>query len=343
MLDNLKELCLINGTSGREEDVREYILSKIADKAEIKVDPLGNIIAFVKGEKRARNKVMISAHMDEVGFIVRYITDDGFLKFTPVGGVDEKVIYGRSVTVGDEGISGVVCVKPIHLCDKDDIKKCPKIKDMAIDIGVSSREEAEKLVSVGDSVYFISDFTEFGDDLVKAKAIDDRFGCAVMLKMIEEGVLYDTYFTFVVQEEVGLRGAKAAAFTVEPDCAIVLEATTASDVADTPEADGVCFLGKGAAVSFMDRSTLYNRELFKMSKKIAEENGISWQTKTTVAGGNDAGAIHLSRGGVYTLAISVPCRYIHSATCVANKNDMQSVYELAKKMSEELADGELDF
>ena len=342
MYNYLKELCLINGTSGREESVREYIISKLIDRADVTVDPLGNVIAFVKGEKRAKNKVMISAHMDEVGFIVRYITDDGFLKFTPVGGVDEKVIFGRNVTVGDDNIPGVVCVKPIHLCEKDDLKKCPKIKDMCIDIGASSKEDAEKSVSVGDSVYFVSDFTEFGDGLVKAKAIDDRFGCAAMLKMIDEGVLYDTYFAFLVQEEVGLRGSKAAAFTVAPDYAIVLEATTASDVADTPESESVCFLGKGAAVSFMDRATVYNRELFKMSKETAEKNGIAWQTKTTVAGGNDAGSIHTSRGGVYTLAISVPCRYIHSATCVANKEDMQSVYKLAKLMNEEFANASLD-
>lgn len=342
MLNYLKELCLINGTSGREEKVREYIISKISDKADITVDPMGNVIAFVKGKKRAENKVMISAHMDEVGFIVRYITDEGFLKFTPVGGVNEKVIFGRNVTVGDNDIPGVVGVKPIHLCEKDDLKKCPKIKDMTIDIGASSKEEAEKLVSVGDSVYFVSDYVEFGDGLIKAKAIDDRFGCAAMLKMIEEGVQYDTYFSFVVQEEVGLRGSKATAFTIAPDYAVVLEATTASDIADTPESDSVCFLGKGAAVSFMDRATLYNRELFKMSREIAEKNSIAWQTKTTVAGGNDAGSIHLSRGGVYTLAISIPCRYIHSATCVANKKDMQSVYELAKLMSEEFANASLD-
>lgn len=342
MFDYLEKLCLINGTSGREENVRDFIISRIADKADITVDPMGNVIAFVKGKERAKNKVMISAHMDEVGFIVRYITDDGFLKFTPVGGVDEKVIFGRSVTVGECDVHGVVCVKPIHLCEKDDLKKCPKIKDMCIDIGAASREEAEKLVSIGDSVYFVSDYVEFGNGLVKAKAIDDRFGCAAMLKMIDEGVLYDTYFAFLVQEEVGLRGSKAAAFTVDPDYAIVLEATTASDIADTPEADSVCFLGKGAAVSFMDRATLYNRELFKMSREIAEKNGIAWQTKTTVAGGNDAGSIHLSRGGVYTLAISIPCRYIHSATCVAKKEDMQSVYSLAKLMNEEFANASLD-
>lgn len=337
MFDKLEDLCRINGTSGREEKVREYILNKIRDKADIKIDPMGNVIAFVKGENRSKNKVMISAHMDEVGFIIRYITDEGFLKFTSVGGIDEKVVYGRNVTVGDKEIPGVVCVKPVHLLDTEERSKCPIIKDMYIDIGTSSKEEAEKYVKIGDSAYFVSDYVQFGSSFIKAKGIDDRFGCAAMLKMIEDGVKYDTYFAFLVQEEVGCRGAKVAAFTVDPDYSIVLEATTAADVADTDDINSVCKLGEGAVVSFMDNGTVYNMDLFRKSREIAAENNIKWQTKTMVAGGNDASAIHLSRGGVYTLAISIPCRYIHSATCVANKEDMLSVYELAMKMNEEFA------
>lgn len=337
MFDKLEDLCRINGTSGREEKVREYIIDKITEKADIEIDPMGNVIAFVKGEHRSKNKVMISAHMDEVGFIIRYITDEGFLKFTSVGGIDEKVVYGRNVTVGDKEIPGVVCVKPVHLLDTDERSKCPIIKDMYIDIGASSKEEAEEYVKVGDSAYFVSDYVQFGSAFIKAKGIDDRFGCATMLKMIEDGVKYDTYFAFLVQEEVGCRGAKVAAFTVDPDYSIVLEATTAADVADTDDINSVCKLGEGAVVSFMDNGTVYNMDLFRKSREIAVENNIKWQTKTMVAGGNDASAIHLSRGGVYTLAISIPCRYIHSATCVANKEDMLSVYELALKMSEEFA------
>lgn len=337
MLETLKTLCLINGTSGREEKVRDYILLRISDKAEITVDNMGNIIAFVRGRKEAKNKVMISAHMDEVGFIIRGITDDGFLKFTTVGGIDEKVIYARDLVVGEEEIPGVVCVRPIHLLEGDEKEKCPKTKDMTIDIGAENKEEAEKFVQVGDSAYFISDYIEFGDGLIKSKAIDDRFGCAAMIKMIEDGVEYDTYFTFVTQEEIGLRGATAAAFTVAPDYAIVLESTTASDINDTDDINSVCKLGEGAVVSFMDRATLYDRDLFRFSKKVADENNIKWQTKTMVAGGNDAGAIHKSRRGVKTLAVSIPCRYIHSASSVAKKSDLQAVYDLTKKLSQEFA------
>lgn len=337
MLDTLKELSLLNGASGREERIREYIISRIKDKAELITDNSGNLIAFVKGKKRAKNKVMISAHMDEVGFIISGITSDGFLKFINVGGIDEKVIFGRDVLVGENEIPGVVCVRPVHLLSSAEKEKCPEIKTMVIDIGANDKEEAERYVSVGDSAYFISDFTFFGDGFIKAKAIDDRFGCAAMIKMIENGAEYDTYFTFVTQEEVGLRGAQTAAFTVSPDYAIVLESTTASDINDADEISSVCKAGCGAVVSFMDRATLYDRELFRLSKKIADENNIKWQTKTMVAGGNDAGAIHKSRGGVRTLAVSVPCRYIHSASSVAKTEDLQSVYDLTVKLSEHFA------
>ena len=337
MLEMLKKLCLLDGTSGREEKIREYIISEIKDKCEYTVDPMGNILASVKGKAKAKNKVMLSAHMDEVGFIVTYICDNGFLKFNSVGGVDSKVVNGRYVTVGENKISGVVGSKALHLCEGDEEHKVNELSKMYIDIGASSKEEAEKLVEIGDAVYFRSDFVEFGSEKIKAKAIDDRFGCAVMLKMIKEGVEYDAEFAFLVQEEVGLRGAAPAAFTIKPDYAIVLEATTASDIAFVSAEDSVCVQGKGAVVSFMDRSTVYNRDLFKGAFRIAEANSINIQPKTTVAGGNDAGAIHKSNGGVYTLTISLPCRYIHSGTSVADKRDMTDCYNLAKALLKEYA------
>lgn len=337
MLETLKDLCLIDGTSGREEKVRDYIISKIGGKCEYKIDPMGNILVFKKGKNSPKNKVMLSAHMDEVGFIVTYICDNGFLKFTSVGGVDSKVIAGRAVTVGENEINGIVGNKALHLTEGDEDKAVPKISKMYIDIGASSKEDAEKSVSIGDAVYFKSDFMLFGDNKVKAKAIDDRFGCAVMLEMIDSVPEFDTYFAFLVQEEVGCRGAGPAVFSIRPDYAIVLEATTASDIAGVSEEDSVCCFGKGAVVSFMDRSTVYNRTMFKNAFDIAKNKGIKIQTKTTVAGGNDAGTIHKSCEGVYTIAVSLPCRYIHSGTCVADIEDMNSCMKLTKALSEEYA------
>lgn len=337
MLETLKTLCEMNGTSGREDDVREYILERLEGKCSMRVDALGNIIAFKEGKNRAKNKVMISAHMDEVGFIVTYITEEGYLRFDAVGGIDEKVIVGRTVTVGDKNIPGVIGIKAIHLTDKADEGKVPEISSMYIDIGAADKKEAEAYVSIGDSAYFISDFERIGENKIKSKAIDDRFGCSVMIDMIENGTEYDTYFAFLVQEEVGLRGAAAAAYKVEPDYAIVLEATTAADVAGVKKEDCVCALSNGAVVSFMDRSTVYNRDLFKRAFELAKENGISCQTKTTIAGGNDAGAIHKSGTGVYTLTVSLPCRYIHSATSVADITDMEACKKMAEVLLAEFA------
>ena len=337
MLKELKNLCLIDGTSGDEVKIRDYIISAIKDKCTYEVDPMGNILAFKKGKNTPKNKVMLAAHMDEVGFIVTYICDNGYLKFTNVGGVDPKVAVGRAIKVGENAVNGVIGNKAVHLCHGDEETTVPKLDKLYIDIGAKDKEEAEKYVSLGDSVYFVSDFVEFGEDKIKAKAIDDRFGCAIMLKMIDSELEYDTHFAFLVQEEVGCRGGGAAVFTIRPDYAIVLEATTASDISGVSDEDRVCVQGKGAVVSFMDRSTVYNRDLFKGAFALAEEKNIPIQAKTTVAGGNDASAIHKACSGVYTIAVSLPCRYIHSGTSVGDKKDMQACYDLAVALSEEYA------
>lgn len=330
MLDKLKDLCLLDGISGDEGAVREYIIDKIGDKAEIRVDNLGNVIAFCKGKKTPKNKIMVSAHMDEVGMIVTYVNSDGTLKVSSVGGVDPRVVFGRRVKIGRNNVLGVVGGKAIHNLTAEERKKSVPFDKLTIDIGVDSREEALKLVRLGDSVRFVSDFVEFGEGFVKCKAIDDRAGCAIMLIMIEEGMEYDTYFTFVVQEEIGLRGSTCAAFNVAPDYAVVLESTTAADIPSASGEKRVCELGKGPVVSYMDRHTMYDRELFELAFSAAEEKGIPCQTKTMVAGGNDAGAIHVSRGGVKTAAVSLPCRYLHSPSCVINKADFENAYVLTK-------------
>ena len=340
MLDLLKELCLIDGTSGREDDVRNFIISKIEGKCEYRVDPMGNILAFKKGKKTPKNKVMLTAHMDEVALIVTEITESGFLKFSAVGGIDSKVICGRTVSFSqnENPIRGVIGLKPVHLCEGEEHVKAPSVDKLAIDIGAKDKEEAEKYVSLGDCAYFVSPFVEFGDKKICSKAIDDRFGCATLIRMIERENEFDLHFAFLVQEEVGLRGAGAAAFSVRPDYAIVLEATTASDIAGVSGAKKVCSLGEGAVVSFMDRTTAYDRKLFKKAFELAGKKKIKIQTKTVVAGGNDAGAIHKSVGGVKALTVSLPCRYIHSGASVACTDDMESCFDLAVALSEEFCD-----
>lgn len=333
----LKKLCAADGISGDEKDIRDIILSEIDGYADVKTDNLGNIIAFKKGRKRAVGKLMISAHMDEVGFIVTDITDDGLIKFDEVGGIDRRVLPGRNVVINRK-VNGVIGVKPVHLCDKDEQTRIPSYSDMYIDIGAESREEAEKYVSVGDSVAFKSVYRE-NDDGIFSKALDDRVGCRIMIDMIKSELEYDTFFAFVVQEEVGLHGAKAAAFTVAPDYSIVLESTTAADVPDVARTKQVCNVGEGAVIGYMDRRTIYDRGLIEKCRELSEKHGIPMQFKRAVAGGNDAGAIHDSRGGVRTIAVSLPCRYLHAQLSYISKKDYNSVSRLAIELAREIAGG----
>lgn len=336
----LMELCEINGTSGNEDRVREYILQKIGDSCECSVTPLGCIIARYKGRKPAANRLMISAHMDEVGLIITGINSDGTLNFNCVGGVDPDAVIGRQVVL-ENGMMGAVGSKAVHNMSEEERKTAPKFDGLYIDIGVNDKAEAEKLLSPGDYAYFTCGYSdEYG--YIRSKAIDDRAGCAIMLAMIMEKVPeYDCIFTFVTQEEIGLRGARTAAFAAEPEFALVLEATTAADIPLSEGDKRCCILGKGPVVSYMDRSTVYDRELFGMSKKAAEEKGISWQTKTLVAGGNDSGAIHISRGGVRTIAVSVPCRYLHTPCCVINEKDYFDSFALAIEMADRICGGNI--
>lgn len=337
MIDMVKKLSLLNGTSGRETKIREYIISQIDGKCDWHTDALGNIIAFKKGRKTPAHKIMLDAHMDEVGVIVTYITSDGMLKFSPVGGIDTKVLLARQI-VFDNGTLGVVGIKPIHLSKGDERTKIPDADSLYIDIGASSKEDAEKYVKIGDTGVFLSDFVEFGDNRIKGKALDDRVGCAILLDMINSDLPYDAYFSFSVQEEIGLRGAATSAYGIDPEYAIVLETTTAADLIDVPDHKKVCKLGEGATVSFMDRSTLYSKELFDTAFRVAGEKGIKIQPKTVIAGGNNAGAIHKARAGIKTITINTPCRYLHSPSCVCDTRDIESVRALAEALLTEFAE-----
>ena len=269
---------------------------------------------------------MLDAHMDEVGLIITSVTEDGFLKFKTVGGIDVSALMFRTVKINGN-INGVISGKPIHLIGGDERKKLPKAENLYIDIGASSKTEALEHIALGDRAVLCGDFEENEQNII-SKALDDRVGCAVLIKLIKEFDEFDFYASFSVQEEVGLRGAKVSAYAINPDSAIVLESTTASDIAGVGEADKVCSLGEGVAISFMDGATVYDREYYNF----ALSSGLKCQPKTAVAGGNNSGAIHLSREGVRTIALSLPCRYIHSSSSVANKEDIESMYNLAEYM-----------
>lgn len=331
----LKTLCELNGTSGNEDAVRDYIINQIKPYCEYAVDNLGSVIAYA-GEEAERKSISINAHMDEVGFIITGITDEGYLRFSAVGGIDPRVCLDRVVSIGNKAVKGVIGDKAFHLLDTDEKKNCPSFDKLLIDIGAESREQAEKYISLGDFAYFDSDYTEFGDGFIKAKALDDRIGCMLMIELIKEGVA-GTY-CFNVQEEVGLRGSKCTAEKVQADIAIVLESTTAADLDGVSGADRVCVLGGGPVISFMDGRTIYDRSLYNLAMSLAEESSIPAQTKTAIAGGNDAGAIQTAGKGARVMAISVPSRYIHSAASVVKKSDIENTRKLLKAVLNNLYD-----
>ena len=340
-LEILQNLCNSYGVSGDETRTRDIILKEISPFVSgLKVDNLGNIIAFKQGKCTPKKKIMISTHMDEVGFIVTYITDDGLLKFNTVGGINSNVVCGKSVVIGEQCIPGVIGLKPIHLLNAKERQKSISIEELYIDIGAPNKDEALSYVSPGDSVCFSSNF-KLENNMVKSKAIDDRVGCFILINLIKQDLPFDVYFTFVTQEEIGLRGAKVAAFSVDPDIAIVVEATTAADVKGVSAEKQVCKIGHGAVIAFMDKSTIYDRELYELALKLAKENGIKIQIKSLVAGGNDSGAIHATRGGVKTIAVSLPCRYLHTACSMICADDIWETQKLVQKLAEKICEKEI--
>lgn len=325
----IKELCNLDGVSGSEGDVRAFILDKIKPYTEnIEIDSIGNVIAKRKGRKSGKT-VMIAAHMDEVGFIISGITEKGFLEFKTVGGIDTRVIISKRVRIGRDKTPGVIAMKAVHLQEKSERDRIPKVSSLYIDIGAKDKEEAEKYVSLGDYAAFDTEFEYLSNDVIKAKAIDDRIGCAALLELIKDEPVYDTYFVFTTQEEVGLRGARIAAARIKPDIALVVESTTCSDVYGTDEKDYVTILGGGAAVSFADRSTIVNKAYYDRLIDLARRRNIKVQTKAAVAGGNDSGAIHIASGGTLCASVSLPCRYIHSPAGIASLADYNAVLALA--------------
>lgn len=335
MIELMKELCALPGPSGCEDAVRAFVLKRVKPFAdEIRTDAIGNVMVFRKGRKALDRPVAVCAHMDEVGVIIKKITEDGMLKFGFVGGVDPRVVIGRPVRFGD--VPGVIGIKAVHLTTAAERRTMPKTKNLYIDIGATSRAAAEKLVSLGDYGVFDSAVVEFGDGLIKAKAIDDRVGCAALLRLLEDEPPVDTWFCFTVQEETGLRGAASMAFALDPGFAMVLEGTTAADLAEVKGADAVCRVRGGVVLPFMDGATIYDAALFELLRDACTKCGIPWQTKTRVAGGTDAGRIHRSRAGVRVCAAAAPVRYIHSPSSVAAKADCEAVLAAARAFLEEL-------
>lgn len=332
---DLKQLTEINAPSGHEQALRRALLEELKDYAgvETQIDRMGNVVALKRGHgAEPRKRVMLSAHMDEVGLIVTSATEEGFLRVAPIGGVDPRVIISKRVLVGDENIHGVIGAMAIHLQSADDRKRVLGYSDIYVDIGAKNKEEAEGKAPKGTYISFETPYVTFGDGYVSAKALDDRVGIFTMLNVLKGDYPCDVIAVFASQEEVGCRGAKGAAFQQEPDMGIVLEGTTCNDLGNIPETLQVCNAGAGVAVSFMDGASIANRNLFRQAVEVAEKNGLSYQVKRSVSGGNEGGAIQRARGGVPTVVLSVPCRYIHSPSSVIKYSDVDSQIALTKAL-----------
>lgn len=327
----LMDLLRRRGASGDEGDIRSALKEIVAPLCDdIHVDTIGNLFAHKKGSGRSDKRVMACAHMDEVGMMISYFRDDGMLEYETVGGIDPRVLVSKRVRIGKNMVPGVIGAKAIHLQSEAEYHSVLGHDKLRIDIGAISADEAKKLVKLGDYVVFDTEPELFGEDCICAKALDDRVGCLALISALEQDWDCDFTAVFTVQEEVGLRGAGVAAARVQPDMCVVLEGTTSNDLGEVSEHMRVCEVGKGVAVSFMDRASIANVDMFKTMVALAEKHGIAYQIKNFVSGGNDAGAVQSRAGAVATCVLSVPCRNIHSPASVASLKDMDAQIELLK-------------
>jgi putative aminopeptidase FrvX len=328
----LRELSEAVGVSGDEGDVRAILLDAVREHVdEVKVDALGNILAFQRGTGRRRLRVMLAAHMDEVGLMVAGHDNDGFLRVRSVGGVDPRLLPGALLQVGSEHIPGVIGVKPIHLLKEEEGQRAPKIDDLVVDVGAQGKDEAKRLAPLGTYVAFATRFRELGPT-VTGKAFDDRVGCAVLVELLRgERFRFDVHAAFTVQEEVGLRGARVAAYAIEPDCAFALEGTIADDIPKDKDVSPTTQLGCGPAITVMDRSYIADRRLVRLLTGTAEALDIPYQIKQPGIGGTDAGAIQPAREGVPAVTVAVPCRYIHGPAALMSLDDFDNTTRLMRE------------
>jgi len=334
--DLLEKLSNEIGPAGYEKAVRALIKAEVTDLADrLEVDSLGNLIALKAGTgPEPRLKVMLAAHMDEVGFMIIGVDKSGGLRFRPVGGLDPRLLLAKRVVIGDERVPGVIGAPVPHLQRGNSREKVLEVDDLFIDIGAADQKAAESKVKVGDYGTFATRFVVLSDDpawpTARGKAFDDRAGCAVLIALLAQRYPVDLYAVFTVQEEVGLRGARVAAYRIAPDAAIALEGTICDDLPQPPDEDNtpVTRLGDGPAITLMDRSMVSHPGMLRLLRGAAEAEGIRVQYKAPGVGSTDSGAIHLTRAGVPASTVAVPCRYIHGPAALLNLNDLADTVKL---------------
>ncbi len=325
LLERLSNAC---GIPGREEEVRELLKQELVRHVDrMWTDVMGNLIVQ-KGS--GPYKVMLDAHMDEVGFCVSSISDEGFLRVKKLGGLDDRVLAGREIWVTNRRIPGVIGAKAFHLTAGEERGKVIPLADMWVDLGCQSRTEVEDLgIELGDPAYFATSFEHFSDRVVKGKAFDDRAGCAVLAELLKNDYPGITLFgVFACQEEIGLRGARVAAYNLHPNLALALEGTGSANVVGVDPSDSVTNLGEGVALSPLDASAIPNASVHQQLIAVAEATAIPYQFRRLSGGGTDAGAIALQHGGIPVATVSVPCRYIHTSAALLNLDDLEGAIRL---------------
>lgn len=333
----LEKLSNARGVSGDEFLVRALIaeqLQKYVD--EYRVDAMGNLIACKRGTSKngSRRRVLIAAHMDEVGFLVTHIDRDGLLQFDTVGGIDDRILPSKAVLIGSARVPGVIGFKPRHHSTPSERKQVVAHDHLRMDIGATSRQAAEQVVTPGDYVSFDTTFSPIGDNCVRGKALDDRAGCAMLLELVRDSYPFDLYAAFTTQEELGLRGARVAGYAVAPDTAFVLEATVCDDSPKSTEMwqeqSPTTRLGAGPSITLADRKLMANKELVQLLRETAREHKIPVQMKQPLVGSTDAGELHRVRAGVPSAVVSLPARYIHSPAAIISLDDYANAVRLMR-------------
>ncbi len=334
----LNKICKEPGAPGYEQKIRNLVISEVEKYVDnIKVDNMGNVLAFKKGRKR--KKIMVAAHMDEIGFMVTHIDENGFVFFHNLGGFDPKTLTSQRVIIhGKKDIIGVMGSKPVHLMSIEDRQKIPKLKDYFIDTGLK-KEQLEKIVSVGDPITRERELVEMGD-CINCKSLDNRVSVYILIEMLKEiktAPPYDLYAVFTVQEEIGIRGANVSSLQINPDFGFGLDTTIAFDTPGSTKHERVSSLGEGACIKVMDSSTVCDYRMVRYMKEVAKKDKIKTQLEILPAGGTDtSGVQRMNPGGCIAGAVSIPTRHIHQVIEMVNKNDVEEAIKLLKSCVENL-------
>lgn len=327
----LARICETPGAPGFETRIRNLVLEEIKDICdEVETDNMGNVYAIKRGKEKKR--VMVGAHMDEIGFIVTHIDEKGFIRFHTLGGFDPKTLTAQRVWIhGKEDVMGVMASKPIHVMSPEERNKVAKLKDYFIDTGLP-KEEVEKLVKVGDPITRERGFIEMGN-CVNCKSLDNRLAVFILIETLrnlkDKEIPYDLYAVFTVQEEVGIRGANVASMRVKPDFGFGLDTTIAFDLPGAAAHEKITELGKGTAIKIMDAGTICDYRMVEFMKKTATQENIQWQPEILTAGGTDTSGIQrMTEGGSIAGAVSIPTRHLHQVIEMADKNDIQASIDL---------------